>query len=64
MIKILSNKIQCNHCKTIIESKHCHDFVYCECGKVACDGGREYLKRSGYPNYTELSETEREYDER
>jgi hypothetical protein len=60
MQKIKSNKIQCNFCKDIIESTFRHDFVTCSCGKVAIDGGKDYLRRC-YENsrdeYTELSET-------
>lgn len=61
MKKILVNKIRCKHCNDIIESKHIHDYVTCKCGKVAVDGGHEYLKRN-FPSmpweehYEELSE--------
>ena len=55
---IITNKIKCNECEDVIESKTRHDFVSCSCGKVAVDGGRFYLKRSFTPpyDYTELSE--------
>lgn len=53
--KILTNKIQCNICKQIIESKSRNDFKFCDCGAVAIDGGLDYLRRIG-TNYTELSE--------
>lgn len=43
--RIIENKIQCNICKDIIESKYTHDFKWCECGNVAIDGGKEYMKR-------------------
>lgn len=39
MKKILVNKIKCNYCGDIIESKYIHDFKYCKCGCVAVDGG-------------------------
>lgn len=52
---ILSNKIQCNKCKDIIESKHRHDFVTCSCGAVSVDGGKDYLRRLG-TDYSDLSE--------
>jgi hypothetical protein len=57
--KILSNKIKCNFCQDVIESKHRHDFVWCSCGTVAVDGGKDYLKRTSgkKTDYTELSET-------
>ena len=54
---IKTNAVQCNHCKDVIISRHCHDFVTCSCGKVSVDGGVNYLRRAGDPNdWTELSE--------
>jgi len=44
-MKITLNQIQCNHCQDIITSESVHDFKWCKCGKVAVDGGKEYLKR-------------------
>ena len=56
MSKIIINKIQCNLCKDVIVSDNRHDFKYCSCGSVACDGGSDFLRRSGLrSNYTELS---------
>lgn len=59
MEKIKINKIKCNYCEDVIVSEHRHDFKYCKCGKVAVDGGNDYLKRC-YTNspddFTELSE--------
>lgn len=53
---IISNKIRCLTCDDIIESTHRHDFKWCSCRTVAVDGGKEYLKRCGYPtDYEELS---------
>lgn len=46
-MKIIRNSAKCNKCDTEIESKHVHDFVYCKCGKIAVDGGKQYLKRVG-----------------
>ena len=43
---ILKNSAICNNCKEEIESKHVHDMVYCKCGSIAVDGGRDYLKRT------------------
>jgi hypothetical protein len=55
---IISNKAQCRSCGEIIESMFRHDFVMCKCGKIAVDGGRAYLKRTGYPyDIIELSES-------
>lgn len=57
MSKIKRNAAQCLKCGDVIESKHVHDFVWCSCGAIAVDGGREYLKRAGHPNdMIELSE--------
>ena len=54
--QILVNQLQCNSCKDIITSYHTHDFKYCKCGKIAVDGGREYLRRVGeLTGYTDLS---------
>ena len=57
--KIKTNKIKCNYCGDIIVSENRHDFKFCSCGKVAVDGGTDYLKRS-YTNstddFTELTE--------
>lgn len=41
------NRIQCLNCKQIIESLHRHDYKQCKCGKVAVDGGSDYMKRVG-----------------
>lgn len=59
--KIKSNKIQCQLCREIIESKYTHDFKYCKCKMCAVDGGKEYLRRLGDSLlYIELSEYEQE----
>lgn len=57
MNKIIVNKIKCKKCGDIIESKHRHDFKFCKCQAVAVDGGKDYLRRVGYE---ELSEIEKE----
>lgn len=55
-IKIIRNRIRCKHCGDIIESTNTHDFKFCSCGRVAIDGGKNYLKRSGNINdWEELS---------
>ena len=57
---ILVNKIQCKKCKDIIESKHIHDFKWCDCKSIAVDGGLEYLRRVGkLEDIMELSEFEK-----
>jgi hypothetical protein len=57
--RVITNKVQCNNCKQIIESKHTHNFVTCKCGNVSVDGGKDYLRRcfKEADCYTELSET-------
>lgn len=66
MIKIIKNRIKCNHCGDIITSEHVHDFKTCTCGMVSVDGGRDYMKRS-YKNsradYEDLSIYEEDDDE-
>ena len=55
---IIKNCIKCKFCGDIIISEHRHDFKCCSCGRVAIDGGHDYLKRSftNNPNdYEELS---------
>ena len=51
---IIVNRIQCLNCGDIITSQHRHDYVECSCGKVAVDGGHEYLRRTG-SEYREMS---------
>lgn len=54
--KIISNKIKCINCGDILESKSPNDFKRCSCGKVAIDGGHDYLKRiDDDEDYIELS---------
>jgi hypothetical protein len=31
----------------VIESKHVHDFVWCECKAIFTDGGSDYIRRGG-----------------
>ena len=58
MYEIVENKIMCVHCRDIIESKSVHDFKICKCGRVAVDGGHEYLRRCGDLNdFIDLSVT-------
>lgn len=38
------NAVRCLDCGTVIESRHRHDFVTCECGRVSVDGGRDYRR--------------------
>lgn len=43
---IVKNCIKCKSCGDVIISTHRHDFKRCSCGRVAVDGGHDYLKRS------------------
>ena len=55
---IVKNCIKCKSCGDIIISTHRHDFKRCSCGRVAVDGGYDYLKRSftdGPDDFEELS---------
>lgn len=63
--RIIRNAIQCNHCRDVIESFYRHDFKYCSCGRVAVDGGLDYLRRcfQEKADYTELSATEPEIND-
>ena len=61
-IKIIKNKIKCNHCGNILESKSRYDYKFCSCGKVSIEGGHFYLKRSGnLGDWEELSEIEKKH---
>ena len=56
---IKCNKAKCKKCGDVIESKHRHDFVSCNCGAISVDGGKDYLKRSGdFDLLHEMSEYE------
>jgi hypothetical protein len=55
----MRNRIKCRKCNDIIESKSCHDFVWCKCKSVAVDGGsgNGYMRRIGLrEDYEELTE--------
>ncbi|GLX71423.1 DUF7695 domain-containing protein [Paenibacillus glycanilyticus] len=55
-LKIIVNAIRCKNCLSVIESVDHHDMKWCTCGKVAIDGGTQYLKRTGLlEDYDELS---------
>lgn len=56
-IILTRNAARCRKCGTVIESKHVHDFVSCECGAIFIDGGLEYMRYGGdYSNFEDLSE--------
>ena len=56
------NKVRCNKCQSVIESKHRHQFVTCECGHVSVDGGKDYQKRAwnGNPDWFEIDKNGKE----
>lgn len=58
MKRIVVNKIRCNKCGDIIESKSVYDFVTCKCGAVSVDGGHNYLRRcaESLEDFEELSQ--------
>ena len=59
MKKLVRNRIKCNLCGDVIESKHRHDFVTCRCGCVSVDGDLDYARRCfihSKNDYTDLSE--------
>lgn len=60
--RIIVNKAQCKLCGDIIESTHGHDYHGCQCGEIAVDGGKNYLRRTAgnLDNIIELSETIKE----
>ena len=60
MRKIIKNAIQCKLCGEVIESTSRHDYVECQCGACAVDGGYNYLRRSFKESgcFIELSITE------
>lgn len=70
-IKIIHNRARCKNCGDIIESKSTHDWVCCSCFHksngvtgIFIDGGLEYFRCGGHPEYFEdLSETRLYTDE-
>lgn len=57
MQKLIRNRIRCQRCGEIIESRSIHDFSTCRCGAVSVDGGLVYPRRLG-DDYEELAEYE------
>lgn len=58
--KLRRNRARCTKCGDIVESKHRHNLVSCQCGGMFVDGGLAYLRR-GYgmgAGFEELSEYE------
>lgn len=66
MKKIVKNCIRCNHCGDTIVSKNHDAFIWCSCGTVAVDGGKDYLRRvfkDSDDDFTELSEFEEQTEQ-
>ncbi|MBQ9327114.1 MAG: hypothetical protein IJ225_01090 [Solobacterium sp.] len=62
MQKIIRNRIKCNSCGAVIESRTVHEFVQCPCGRVYVDGGLDYLRRGykdGPDDYIEMAEVKK-----
>ncbi|MGX0616702.1 hypothetical protein ACUW6C_001520 [Staphylococcus hominis] len=49
MKKIISNLAKCKTYDDVIESKHTHDYVMCQCGAIFLDGGKEYQRYGWWP---------------
>lgn len=60
--RIISNSLKCLECNEAIWSAHRHDFVECSCGKIAVDGGMDYMRRVGNGSYEDTSMTMNEDD--
>lgn len=53
------NQAKCGKCGDVIVSKFRHDFVQCQCGAIAVDGGNDYIRRIGDPSdFIEVTEEE------
>lgn len=62
--KIVSNKVRCIACGSVLESTGPHDIKFCKCGYVGITGGCERLGRYGHLECIEdLSEFEDEGEE-
>lgn len=49
--RIIKNAAKCLNCSIVIESKFRTEHVTCKCKKISISGGRDYLKRTGEPEY-------------
>lgn len=45
-VKLILNSAQCTSCGDVLVSRHRHDYVVCQCGNVAVDGGLDYMRMS------------------
>jgi hypothetical protein len=61
VIRIIRNAARCTLCGDTVESAGRHDLRACTCQAMFVDGGLDYLRRGGNPEFIEdLSETVRE----
>lgn len=55
--QLTRNAVRCNACGDVIESRHRHDLVHCQCRETLVDGGLDYPRRGhGQAGFTELAE--------
>lgn len=57
----IRNRAKCKLCNSIIESYHASDYVICECGEIALDGGdalRCYAR--SWENFLRIDENNKE----
>lgn len=54
----MKNRAKCKLCQSIIESFHRNDYVSCECGEIAVDGGLDYFKvvARDYANFLRIDD--------
>lgn len=53
-MKIIKNRARCKKCGDIIESRFTHEMIWCSCGSIAVDGGKQYLRQTAVDfNYFE-----------
>jgi hypothetical protein len=38
------NRAKCKLCQTILQTKHPHDYVTCNCGEITIGGGNEFFR--------------------
>lgn len=56
-MKIIKNRARCKKCGDIIESRFTHEMVWCSCGSIAVDGGKQYLRQTAvdFNDFEDLS---------
>lgn len=61
---IVLNRARCDECLMVVVSRSVHDYRTCDCGNLSVDGGRDYLKRVGSGEWSEMSVITRVYERR